>query len=85
MGPLPPHDPSRECLPVPPPKPRRGRRPRGHRAVRAHEKSELFTNYAKRSLGEPPVAAPSMRPCCYYYQKEQFVFSMFVVATSIKA
>ena len=85
MGTLPPHDPSRECLPVPPPKPRRGVSRGCHRAVRAHEKSELFTNYAKRSLRDPPVLGPSMRPCCYYYQKEQFFFSMFVVATSIKA
>ena len=85
MGTLPPHDPSRECLPVPPTKPRRGGRPRGHRAVRAHKKSELFTNYAKRSLRDPPVLPPSMRVWCYYYQKEQFFFSMFVVATSIKA
>ena len=85
MGTLPPHDPSRECLPVPPPKPRRGGTPGGHRAVRAHKKSELFTNYPKRPLRDPPVAAASMRRCCYYYQKEQFFFSMFVVATSIKA
>ena len=72
-----PHDPSPECLQVQTRTARRGGRPRGHRALRAHVISDMDIDWAKSSIRDPLLLAPRMRTALYVWENEHYFFKFF--------